>query len=787
MKKAKPNRPPISKTAYQIVKISGGTDKIDIVEGNKAKTNNDMLNKSINNSDNDNLYQSEGEIMGESSNKGRKSDAMEKNLMQMVNVLNYRLGSLESAAKTRLKLCEEDLNPKSKKSSSNAAKIVDEYDEVVPRSLKDVKLPALSHKDNLVSSDTVYIDPYHLVVKTKMATETSKKLEMNLEEAFGIMNLREMKSKKAKIHTEKSKKSEQQKNETKRLNRNKIEKRLQVNMETFLTRSVMETEFYFKVPEHLNQDAEWPIAVKWSKYDPRSNSHDNAEGPCDPDLLLQYAIERINLPSGKNVFNWLIRQPMLHRYFVTLFWLIKVKYFEHNKESSAEAYLLRIMSIEYKRIMDLLSSRSHAEHEKDFVYKFLPFVLTNAIYFGFYYLFPGSRHIYSKGFKKTIYMQLVQLMHGVQLCVTTVKVAWSKLFPEDIHDDEEGEDNTGESFPVQIAFNNSLNKPKNHNKSRQSSPSATENRLKSNSFDLTGASGGIALHNDTHSSLTAKVGYLAHNENPILVAMANAVNAVENGDPMNPNDANNNDDGWNDLFQVDRGGSFDGNTRTHTRRVDSMQSFFEGATRLGYVKGQNKVKVKEFSKSLTDINLLNRTSLKPLTEKPNSRYMVKHQNNIEVVNVKEISPQVQLYLTQMDSNVVKTKVTQSMRRTIPIGWCKAGGSETYHKRHANFELINEIAAKASEAEHDFNRQNYKFHKKKLETKLKLDSTLSKILGSGSQSVSRYSLDLVRRQKEKKNTGITKESPTHVEDLNLVETVQQAQYDDSDLDKFLAEI
>lgn len=52
----------------------------------------------------------------------------------------------------------------------------------------------------------------------------------------------------------------------------------------------------------------------------------------------------------------------------------------------------------------------------------------------------GSRHVYSKGFKKTIYLQVVQIMHGIQLCPSSVKVAWAKLFPEDMHDD--GGDNS---------------------------------------------------------------------------------------------------------------------------------------------------------------------------------------------------------------------------------------------------------------------------------------------------------------------------------------------------------
>lgn len=65
----------------------------------------------------------------------QKSHAMEKNLNQMVKVLNSRLKSLEDAAKTRLKLCAEDLDATSTKTSKQAPKIVDEFEETLPKFL----------------------------------------------------------------------------------------------------------------------------------------------------------------------------------------------------------------------------------------------------------------------------------------------------------------------------------------------------------------------------------------------------------------------------------------------------------------------------------------------------------------------------------------------------------------------------------------------------------------------------------------------------------------------------
>jgi len=63
----------------------------------------------------------------------------------------------------------------------------------------------------------------------------------------------------------------------------------------------------------------------------------------------------------------------------------------------------------------------NTEHEKDHVYKYLPYLLATSVYYGFHFLCPGSRHLYTKGFRKTILMQIVQLMNGIQLCPISIK------------------------------------------------------------------------------------------------------------------------------------------------------------------------------------------------------------------------------------------------------------------------------------------------------------------------------------------------------------------------------
>ena len=215
-------------------------------------------------------------------------------------------------------------------------------------------------------------------------------------------------------------------------------------MESYVTRSVNDADLDFYVPDYPDDEIQWPISIKWPlRSETKSQNIENAEGEMNPELLLLYALERINMPAGEHMLQKLFKNLSVQLYFVYMFWLVKVKFFLNDKEENAEAFLLRKLSAEYVKIVEVLSKKAHGGNNKDFVFHYLPYIISNAVYYTFYFLCPGSRHMYSKGFRKTILMQVVQVMHGVQLCPVSVRVAWAKLFPEeeqdDIHDGEEND------------------------------------------------------------------------------------------------------------------------------------------------------------------------------------------------------------------------------------------------------------------------------------------------------------------------------------------------------------
>ena len=281
-----------------------------------------------------------------------KSDAIERNTNLMVDVLRNKIKAMEDAVKTRIHLCVEDFNENSEESSNTAPKMLEAFEEAFLKGLKDIKVGSTTHKDrdNLVSTDGVYIDASHLVIRTRAQTETAKKLEAELEETFAsssVRDIKKMRGKAAMGRTEKSKKMEQQRTEAKRALRNRTEKALQTNMENFLTRSVMDSDLYFRSPTlpsmpdeptrptrkqsikmaasnkqkgDANDDdgdtkkgddgedmtiapifvstdpidtVEWPIPIKWPLKDPRSANPDNMDGEMDPALTLRFAVEKI--------------------------------------------------------------------------------------------------------------------------------------------------------------------------------------------------------------------------------------------------------------------------------------------------------------------------------------------------------------------------------------------------------------------------------------------------------------------------------------------------------------
>lgn len=213
----------------------------------------------------------EEELLGQHG-QGKKSDAMERNLHQMISVLKTNMNALENVTKLRKKCLTsyEEINSAFIGGTTGAGGLnygnhlelkKDDDDGIL---VKTILKTYNNKEDNLVSSEGIFIDPVNLLIRTKAPTETAKMLENRLFDMFGDDNL-QLKGKKKKFMNaggDKSKKSEQQKVEAKRLMRQKLEKDLTMDMESYVTRSVMDRELKFHSPPPDSYEMEVPEVYK---------------------------------------------------------------------------------------------------------------------------------------------------------------------------------------------------------------------------------------------------------------------------------------------------------------------------------------------------------------------------------------------------------------------------------------------------------------------------------------------------------------------------------------------
>lgn len=403
-------------------------------------------------------------------------------------------------------------------------------------------------------------------------------------------------------------------------------------------------------------------------------------------------------------------------------------------------------------------------------------------------------------------MQIIQIMHGIQVCPISVKVSWAKLFPEDVHDDggEELEEG-GELFPVQIALKQAPPLPSKENKNKSLSQSNKTRALSLSSESgvqaaidpweeivLGQAKSPVMVDGESESSQAS-----GHKKRSSHVDSSSKTSPLLNGiSTMSPRTAGSllKSVSSSSLLQerndVDAMNISQGSTDSH--------ELFTGASELGYMSSLNKVKSTDLIKKPKFLTPLVSTYLQPPIDKPaNVRKMPKRQKFIEKLNAQNISPQMAVFLASTrNSETVKTTAksstyTENIHRTIPVNWCQAGGSDTHRRNPVAVELHHEISNKLKQSKSEYSKVTVDFYKAKVEDSKKLESEMNKLLSSGPTTISRFSLDLMRQQRSNFARGAagTKEVPTNdsLEEVDMEQMAILADYDDDEVEKFLAEL
>eukprot|EP00599_Poterioochromonas_sp_BG-1_P011937 CAMPEP_0173163866 /NCGR_PEP_ID=MMETSP1105-20130129/20183_1 /TAXON_ID=2985 /ORGANISM="Ochromonas sp., Strain BG-1" /LENGTH=403 /DNA_ID=CAMNT_0014084019 /DNA_START=194 /DNA_END=1405 /DNA_ORIENTATION=- len=396
-------------------------------------------------------------------------------------------------------------------------------------------------------------------------------------------------------------------------------------------------------------------------------------------------------------------------------------------------------------------------------------------------------------------------MHGFQICPISVKVSWIKLFPEDVHDDNDDNEEGGEVFPVKLAIKSSPlkkyyesrgNSPKNttanskrtttagsSSPSRYDFMSASEDNM-DQSNTLTNENMSNTINNNSNSmrnpTIQGKGGVLVVDGDVSGTLLDNGATSFRSIDSQ-ATSVN------EEVLEINNGHVMSHHSSQDLTRpsTNSRPSINASTSRTSTAQSQPLTRNRDVLLQNPGLMLpLSKTYLTPLLEKPsNVRTQIKRQNNIERLNAQEISPQMTLFLTSTMSSTSINKdgkdieidalnSKQTFRRTVPVQWCPAGGSDTHQKRVVATDLHSDFSVKLKQSQQEFQYQSYYFHHEKIKAVSENHKTLEKILTSGPTNISRLSLDLIRRQralrgnKEAKN-GVATETPqTHIEELDL---------------------
>lgn len=74
----------------------------------------------------------------------------------------------------------------------------------------------------------------------------------------------------------------------------------------------------------------------------------------------------------------------------------------------------------------------------DYIFRIYPYAIASGVCWGFHYLFPGSRHLYSAEFKNDVYLFVCQLLLGLKLSSVSVQSMRRQYFPDEVLDDANG-------------------------------------------------------------------------------------------------------------------------------------------------------------------------------------------------------------------------------------------------------------------------------------------------------------------------------------------------------------
>ncbi|KAJ8516144.1 hypothetical protein ON010_g18479 [Phytophthora cinnamomi] len=207
----------------------------------------------------------------------------------------------------------------------------------------------------------------------------------------------------------KKKKLEIHKGDNRRNARGQIEKQLQASIEGHITRTV-ESFVYGMNDGDFNA-----TNLRSSVY-------------MNTNLLLLHTFERIHTNHGRRNFKRFLLSELSGALFEEVFWLIFCHFYQKNSLAQQRAFADEISSKYVKMVAALRGNM-------DYLFRVYPYAIASGVCWGFHYLFPGSRHLYTPEFKNDVYLFVCQLLLGLKMTPASVQSMRRQYFPEEVVDD----------------------------------------------------------------------------------------------------------------------------------------------------------------------------------------------------------------------------------------------------------------------------------------------------------------------------------------------------------------
>jgi Protein of unknown function len=427
------------------------------------------------------------------------------------------------------------------------------------------------------------------------------------------------------------------------------------------------------------------------------------------------------------------------------------------------------MTLQYAQ--QILSVGDDMAEFRDLFFKHYPFLIANAVHCGFFYLCPGTRHLYGTTFKRILYLECVRLLTGVDVMPVSILDTRAKLFPEEAHEDVTAVNVTSTTATAasldldylppllnHAATSANGNNMILHNSSNSSSGSTSATVSVPHSTGYSGSYHGGVLSDNNYDK--------QHNGNHAYDLNDNSVHSIisDTGSLMSSSSSSATyyQHGKKEHYQpVYHRPHCDGTDTSQQQQqqhtVVSSNSTVSTSTTCKQAAAARRIKsevamsvhMKAMSKTYRPQPLGHltgdRASLRFKPQVPDNLCALKPHQERTQFDTSQISPMLQAYLRIDDSTAGRR--SERIARTVPVRWCETGGVDTFRKFPNRKEHHEAIAAQRSKARKEYEQSRHEDEQQLRAALKKVDVEESRMLSCGARQIGLKSLDITSEQQQ----------------------------------------